>query len=75
MKQLTHENQPPGVTHLYLDAIPDVGGETHLGFWLYAAFDKLSEEFKRFLDGKKAIYVSLHGYLDESDPKIELVHP
>ncbi|GME98924.1 unnamed protein product [Ambrosiozyma monospora] len=57
----------------------NVGGDT---YWAsgYAAYDKLSEEFKKFLDGKKATYVSLHGYLDRNDPfagpkKIERVHP
>ncbi|VEU22730.1 DEKNAAC103768 [Brettanomyces naardenensis] len=64
---LVHEHQPSGITHLHLDAIPDVGGDT---IWSsgYAAYDKLSEEFKRFLDGKKAVYVSAHAYLDRADP-------
>ncbi|GME77072.1 unnamed protein product [Ambrosiozyma monospora] len=76
---LVHEKTPAGITHLHLDTIPDVGGDT---FWFsgYAAYDKLSEEFKKFLDGKKAVYVSAHKYLDRDDPfggpkNIERVHP
>ncbi|GME70836.1 unnamed protein product [Ambrosiozyma monospora] len=76
---LSQENQPPGVTHLHLDTIPDNGGDT---MWAsgYAAYDKLSEEFKKFLDGKKAVFSSAHKYLDRNDPfggpkRIERVHP
>ncbi|QPG74282.1 hypothetical protein FOA43_001607 [Brettanomyces nanus] len=76
---LVHERQPAGITHLHLDAIPEVGGDT---IWAsgYAAYDKLSEEMKKFLDGKKAVYVSAHSYLDRDDPfggrkKVERVHP
>ncbi|KAG7697140.1 hypothetical protein KL930_002409 [Ogataea haglerorum] len=76
---LVHEKRPAGLTHLHLDAIPEFGGDT---LWAsgYAAYDKLSEEFKKFLDGKQAVYVSAHGYLDRKNPfagpkKIERVHP
>ncbi|KAH3670372.1 hypothetical protein OGAPHI_000887 [Ogataea philodendri] len=76
---LVHEKRPSGITHLHLDAIPNVGGDTS---WAsgYAAYDKLSESFKKFLDGKKAVYVSAHGYLDRKNPfsgpkRIERVHP
>ncbi|KAG0679243.1 hypothetical protein C6P40_004327 [Pichia californica] len=76
---LVHERQPAGYTHLHLDAIPDVGGDT---IWSsgYGAYDKLSDEFKKFLDGKEAVYVSAHQYLDREDPfggpkRIERVHP
>ncbi|GME76136.1 unnamed protein product [Ambrosiozyma monospora] len=76
---LVHEKQPAGLTHLHLDEIPDHGGDT---VWAsgYAAYDKLSEEFKKFLDGKKGVFVSAHSYLDRNDPfagpkKIERVHP
>lgn len=76
---LVHEHQSAGYTHLHLDAIPKVGGDT---LWAsgYGAYDKLSEEFKNFLDGKKAVYVSANGYLDRKDPfggpkRIERVHP
>ncbi|KAF6009309.1 hypothetical protein HII13_003385 [Brettanomyces bruxellensis] len=49
---LVHERQPAGITHLHLDSIPNVGGDT---LWAsgYAAYDKLSEEMKKFLDGRK----------------------
>ncbi|GME82098.1 unnamed protein product [Ambrosiozyma monospora] len=76
---LTHEHSGPGLTHLHLDTIPNTGGDT---IWAsgYAAYDKLSEEFKKFLDGKKAVYASFHKYLDRNDPfggpkSIERVHP
>lgn len=64
---LTHELQPPGITHLHNDAIPDVGGDT---VWVsgYAAFDKLSPALQKFLEGKKATYRSLHTYLDRENP-------
>ncbi|TID30106.1 hypothetical protein CANINC_001268 [Pichia inconspicua] len=76
---LVHEKQPAGYTHLHLDAIPSVGGDT---IWAsgYGAYDKLSDEFKKFLDGKEAVYVSAHTYLDRNDPlsgpqRIERIHP
>lgn len=76
---LVHERQPAGYTHLHLDAIPQVGGDT---LWAsgYAAYDKLSDEFKKFLDGKKAVYISAHSYLDRDDPlggpkRVERIHP
>ncbi|GME91661.1 unnamed protein product [Ambrosiozyma monospora] len=76
---LVHEKQPSGITSLHHDSAPDVGGDT-LFYSGYAAYDKLSEEFKKFLDGKKAVYCSAHGYLDRNDPfggpkKIERIHP
>ncbi|CAK7900944.1 alpha-ketoglutarate-dependent sulfonate dioxygenase [[Candida] anglica] len=76
---LTHELQPPGITHLHNDAIPDVGGDT---IWSsgYAAYDKLSPAFQKFLDGKKAVYFSAHNYLDRENPlkgrvNVEREHP
>ncbi|KAH3667527.1 hypothetical protein OGAPHI_003176 [Ogataea philodendri] len=76
---LVHEKRPAGLTHLHLDAIPESGGDT---LWSsgYAAYDKLSEEFKRFLDGKQAVFISANGYLDRKNPfggprKIERIHP
>ncbi|ODV60838.1 TauD/TfdA dioxygenase family protein, partial [Ascoidea rubescens DSM 1968] len=76
---LVHEFQPAGITHLHNDAIPDVGGDTAWSSG-YAAYDKLSPALQQFLDGKEAIYVSAHGYLDRDDPfsgpkKIERRHP
>ncbi|EGV61897.1 hypothetical protein PSN45_000591 [Yamadazyma tenuis] len=64
---LVHEYQPAGITHLHLDSIPDVGGDT---LWAsgYAAYDKLSPAFQKFLDGKKAIFRSAHKYLDRENP-------
>lgn len=76
---LTHELQPPGITHLHNDAIPNVGGDT---VWAsgYGAYDKLSPAFKQFLDGKKAVYFSAHQYIDRDAPlkgrvNIEREHP
>ncbi|QPG74289.1 hypothetical protein FOA43_001614 [Brettanomyces nanus] len=76
---LVHERQPAGITHLHLDTVPDTGGDT---LWAsgYGAYDKLSEEMKKFLDGKKAVFVSAHSYLNRDDPfgppqQVERIHP
>ena len=46
----------------------------------YAAYEKLSPDFRKIIDGKEAVYRSAHPYLDRNDtaagPKyIERVHP
>ncbi|KAK6204735.1 taurine catabolism dioxygenase [Scheffersomyces amazonensis] len=76
---LVHEKQPAGITHLHNDTIPSVGGDT---LWAsgYAAYDKLSPAFQKFLDGKTAIYRSAHLYIDRENPLkgpkyIEREHP
>ncbi|KAI3406264.1 hypothetical protein KGF56_001106 [Candida oxycetoniae] len=76
---LVHEFQTAGITHLHQDSTPDVGGET---IWssTYGAYDKLSPSFKKFLDGKTAIYKSAHIYLDRENPlrgpkHVEREHP
>lgn len=76
---LVHEFQPAGITHLHNDLIPEVGGDT---VWAsgYAAYDKLSPAFQKFLDGKTAIYRSAHLYVDRESPlsgpkHIEREHP
>ncbi|KAF8000136.1 hypothetical protein HF325_005065 [Metschnikowia pulcherrima] len=76
---LVHEFQPAGITHLHNDTIPAVGGDT---LWAsgYAAYDKLSPAFQKFLDGKTAIYRSAHAYVDRENPlsgpkHIEREHP
>ncbi|KAF2015864.1 alpha-ketoglutarate-dependent taurine dioxygenase [Aaosphaeria arxii CBS 175.79] len=76
---LVHERQPAGVTHLHNDAIPKLGGDT---LWAsgYAAYEKLSPEFRKIIDGREAIYRSAHSYLDRNDPTlgpklIERTHP
>ncbi|CUM63886.1 uncharacterized protein PRCAT00001474001 [Priceomyces carsonii] len=76
---LTHELQTPGITHLHNDAIPKVGGDTA---WAsgYAAYDKLSPAFQKFLEGKDGVYISAHEYIDRNDPlkgrkRIEREHP
>lgn len=64
---LVHEKQPAGITHLHNDTIPRIVGDT---VWSsgYAAYDKLSPAFQKFLEGKKAIYRSAHPYLDRTNP-------
>lgn len=76
---LVHERQPAGITHLHNDTVPKIGGDT---LWAsgYSAYEKLSPEFRKIIDGRKAIYKSAHTYLDRNDlsvgPKhIERVHP
>jgi len=76
---LVHEKQPAGVTHLHNDVVPPVGGDT---LWAsgYAAYEKLSPDFRKIIDGKQAVYRSAHPYLDRDDPDagpkfVERVHP
>ncbi|CAI6341647.1 unnamed protein product [Periconia digitata] len=76
---LVHERQPAGVTHLHNDVVPKIGGDT---LWAsgYAAYEKLSPEFRKIIDGREAIYRSAHGYLSRENPEagpkfIERVHP
>ncbi|KAB5570882.1 hypothetical protein GE09DRAFT_724325 [Coniochaeta sp. 2T2.1] len=76
---LVHELQPAGITHLHNDTVPDIGGDT---LWAsgYSAYEKLSPEFRKLIDGKKAVYRSAHPYLDRNDPEsgpqfIERIHP
>lgn len=76
---LVHERQPAGITHLHNDQIPTIGGDT---LWAsgYAAYEKLSPEFRKIIDGRKAIFQSAHAYLDRNDPNagpkhIERIHP
>ena len=76
---MVHERQPAGVTHLHNDTVPTVGGDT---LWAsgYSAYEKLSPDFRRIIDGKKAVYRSAHPYLDRDDPTagpkyIERIHP
>jgi alpha-ketoglutarate-dependent taurine dioxygenase len=76
---LVHERQPAGVTHLHNDTIPQVGGDT---LWAsgYAAYEKLSPEFRKIIDGREAVYRSAHPYLDRENPTagpkfVERTHP
>lgn len=76
---LVHEKHPAGYTHLHNDTIPPTGGDT---LWAsgYAAYEKLSPDFRKIIDGKKAIFRSAHTYLDRNKPEegpkyIERVHP
>ncbi|KAK4506405.1 hypothetical protein PRZ48_000135 [Zasmidium cellare] len=76
---LVHERQPAGITHLHNDTVPKIGGDT---LWAsgYSAYEKLSPEFRKIIDGRKAVYKSAHTYLDRDDPNagpkhIERVHP
>ena len=76
---IAHERQPPTYAHLHNDTIPSIGGDT---IWAsgYSAYDKLSPAFRKFIDGKKAIFRSTHSYVDRDDPYagkkyIETIHP
>ena len=76
---LVHERQPAGITHLHNDTVPPIGGDT---LWAsgYAAYEKLSPDFRRMIDGKQAVYRSAHPYLDKENPTggpryIERTHP
>ncbi|ORY68278.1 taurine dioxygenase [Pseudomassariella vexata] len=76
---LVHELQPAGITHLHNDTIPPIGGDT---LWAsgYSAYEKLSPDFRKIIDGKHAVYRSAHPYLDREKPEagpkfIERVHP
>ncbi|KAK4704135.1 sulfonate dioxygenase, partial [Phenoliferia sp. Uapishka_3] len=75
---LTHEKQPPGITHLHNDTIPEVGGDT---YWAsgYSAYDKLSPAFRKVIDGLSAVYRSAHSYPDPNNEgvriPIEREHP
>jgi alpha-ketoglutarate-dependent taurine dioxygenase len=54
---LVHELHPAGYTHLHNDTVPPVGGDT---LWAsgYGAYEKLSPDFRKMIDGKKAVYRS-----------------
>ncbi|GAA5970705.1 hypothetical protein JCM21900_000972 [Sporobolomyces salmonicolor] len=74
-----HEKQPPGITHLHNDTVPEVGGDT---YWAsgYSAYDHLSPSFRKIVDGLKAVYRSAHSYPNPDDPEgpripIEREHP
>ncbi|KAH7347687.1 alpha-ketoglutarate-dependent sulfonate dioxygenase [Plectosphaerella cucumerina] len=76
---LVHELQPAGITHLHNDTVPPIGGDT---LWAsgYSAYEKLSPDFRRIIDGKRAVYRSAHAYLDRDDPNagprfVERTHP
>lgn len=76
---LVHELQPAGITHLHNDEVPPTGGDT---LWAsgYAAYEKLSPDFRKIIDGKYAVYQSAHTYLDRDHPEqgpkhVERVHP
>ncbi|KAK4200501.1 hypothetical protein QBC40DRAFT_306621 [Triangularia verruculosa] len=76
---LVHERQPAGITHLHNDTVPPIGGDT---LWAsgYGAYEKLSPEFRKFIDGKQAVYRSAHAYLDRENPSagpkfVERIHP
>ncbi|KAL1404849.1 hypothetical protein Q8F55_008460 [Vanrija albida] len=62
-----YEEQPPGITHLHLDAVPETGGDT---YWAsgYTAYDKLSPPLQAFIDGLEALHRSLHEYEDPASP-------
>ena len=52
---------------MHNDTVPTVGGDT---IWAsgYSAYEKLSPDFRKMIDGKYAVYRSAHPYLDAGDP-------
>jgi sulfonate dioxygenase len=66
---VTYDNQPPGLTLLKIDTLPPVGGDT---LWSsgYAAYDRLSPAFQKFLDGLEAV----HSGQDQVDKAINEGH-
>ncbi len=68
-----HGKYPAGITHVHHDTVPDIGGDT---LWAsgYAAYEKLSPEFRRIIDGKYAVYRSAHQFLSRSNPTGGMVH-
>ena len=64
---------------MHNDTVPTTGGDT---VWAsgYSAYEKLSPDFRKIIDGKKAVYRSAHSYLDRDDPTagpkyVERTHP
>ncbi|KAI1261795.1 alpha-ketoglutarate-dependent taurine dioxygenase [Xylariaceae sp. FL1019] len=70
---MVHERHPPGYTHLHKDAVPTVGGDL---LWAsgYAAYSKLSPDFRKMIDGKKAVFISREKYMDKNNPSQGPVH-
>jgi len=59
--------------------VPKLGGDT---LWAsgYAAYSKLSPDFRKFIDGKQAVFRSANEYLDRNNPTagprpVERIHP
>lgn len=52
---VSYEKQPPGLTVLKIDWLPEVGGDT---LWSsgYAAYDRLSPAWKKFVEGLEAVH-------------------
>ncbi|KAJ8107073.1 hypothetical protein ONZ43_g6850 [Nemania bipapillata] len=76
---LVHLPQTFGITHLHYDTVPPHGGDI---LWAsgYAAYCKLSPDFRKFIDGKKAVMRSGDSYLDRDDATtgrqpVEEIHP
>ncbi|KAI8575242.1 hypothetical protein K450DRAFT_262771 [Umbelopsis ramanniana AG] len=66
---VTYEINPAGLTFLKLDTLPAVGGDT---LWAsgYAAYDRLSPPFQKFLEGLEAV----HSGLDQSNAALRAGH-
>jgi hypothetical protein len=48
--------------------LSDVRRQSRLTGVGYAAYEKLSPDFRKIIDGKQAVYRSAHPYLDRNDP-------
>ncbi len=57
------DETPPYASILHLTTIPETGGDT-LFSSMYAAYEALSEPFRRFLDGLSAVHDGGPNYLD-----------
>ncbi|KAI8372942.1 uncharacterized protein BYT42DRAFT_594807 [Radiomyces spectabilis] len=78
---VSYEVQPAGLTFLKIDTLPEVGGDT---LWAsgYAAYEKLSPAFQKFLEGLEAVHSGQH-QIDEAVAQgrpvrrriVESIHP
>ncbi|KAG0166119.1 hypothetical protein DFQ28_009011 [Apophysomyces sp. BC1034] len=78
---VSYEEQPAGLTFLKIDTLPAVGGDT---LWSsgYAAYDRLSPAFQKFVEGLEAVHTG-QGQVNEAialgktvrRKHVESVHP
>ncbi|KAI1146588.1 putative alpha-ketoglutarate-dependent sulfonate dioxygenase [Nemania diffusa] len=78
-RDLVHLPQTFGIIHLHYDTVLPHGGDI---LWAsgYAAYCKISPDFRKFIDGKKAVMRPGDSYLDRDDATtgrqpVEEIHP